>query len=121
MERIYAVFGAFVMVGLLLTWSTGCDLPDIEPGDEPDAPSLNSDAAATGADDDDAAAGTLPDGTTAGPPSEALEACDGLAIADECIIETPFGDLLDGTCEDIEGDVACVPLDGPPEGEPPAV
>ncbi len=53
-----------------------------------------------------------------GPPQEALTACADLAANDACSIETPHG-TLDGTCQSIAGDLACVPANGPEGMEPP--
>ncbi len=51
-----------------------------------------------------------------GPPEAAIAACDGEAESAECTIETPRGDLA-GICQNLGDIVACVPVDGPREGE----
>ena len=49
------------------------------------------------------------------PPQEAIDACNGASAGDACEINAPHG-LVTGTCRLIEGLLACVPADGPPEG-----
>lgn len=53
------------------------------------------------------------------PPPEAILACDGLAQGVHCTIDTPDGQTIIGTCRLIDGQVACVPNDGPPPDNTP--
>ena len=64
-------------------------------------------------DDDDAAGDDDDDGPPA-PPQEAIDACLGLDLNDSCSFEGPMGQIT-GTCEDIDGVLACAPDGGPPQ------
>jgi hypothetical protein len=65
-------------------------------------------------EDSSAFGGEMPgDGEMPPPPEEAFEACDGLDIGDYCDFEGFEGELVEGTCEEIEGEVVCFPEDAP--------
>ncbi|MEN8242883.1 MAG: hypothetical protein ABFS17_13255, partial [Chloroflexota bacterium] len=49
------------------------------------------------------------------PPQEAIFACVGLDSSATCAINTPNG-TLNGTCSQIETQLACVPEGGSPGG-----
>lgn len=54
-----------------------------------------------------------------GPPEEAIEACEGMALGDACSFTTPRGDQVEGTCRKPRGDrLACAPDNhgGPGQG-----
>ncbi|KAA3645548.1 MAG: DUF1566 domain-containing protein [Chloroflexi bacterium] len=55
------------------------------------------------------------------PPQEAINACVGSSTGAACTINTPNG-TLDGTCTNIQSELACVPEGGRPNGgqQPPA-
>lgn len=58
-----------------------------------------------------------------GPPPEALAACELQNVGEVCSFDSPKGDLILGTCENVrDGSLACVPEGahpGGPEGEKP--
>jgi len=56
--------------------------------------------------------GSPPAGGT--PPQEAIDACDGTCTGCACQFETPRG-TVEGTCQTIQGQSACVPQGGPPQ------
>ncbi|MCC6273918.1 MAG: hypothetical protein IT572_10680 [Deltaproteobacteria bacterium] len=56
-------------------------------------------------------------GGNQGPPPEATAACSGAAQNQACEFETPHGNVS-GTCQDIQGQVACVPAGGRRPGGP---
>lgn len=45
------------------------------------------------------------------PPKEAISACKGEAVDSSCVVETPRGDTLEGTCKNTPDGkyFACVP------------
>ena len=53
-------------------------------------------------------------GGNGSPPQEAINACVGLSQGASCQVSTPNG-TLDGTCQAIQNQVACVPAGGPPQ------
>ncbi len=48
------------------------------------------------------------------PPQEAINACSAAAQGNACQMNTPHG-ILNGTCQPIENQLACIPEGGPPE------
>ncbi|MCZ7582688.1 MAG: DUF1566 domain-containing protein [Deltaproteobacteria bacterium] len=67
----------------------------------------------TGFDNTDGDDGNAGD-DDAGPPQEAVDACDGNSESDECAFEGAGGETVTGTCEFIGEELACVPEGGPP-------
>lgn len=55
----------------------------------------------------------------AGPPEEALAACEGKSEGATCEFTGPRNDPISGTCQTIEEQLACVPEGGPQGGPPP--
>lgn len=52
-----------------------------------------------------------------GPPHEAVSACEVQNVGEVCSFESPKGDLILGTCENVKGGVlACVPEGAHPGG-----
>ena len=50
-----------------------------------------------------------------GPPTEAIQACDGAGESEACSFTSPRGDEITGTCEYLPDDqFACAPEGGPP-------
>lgn len=47
-----------------------------------------------------------------GPPTEAIEACNGKNIGDQVSFETPRGDIISGICREHEGQLFAVPKNG---------
>ena len=47
------------------------------------------------------------------PPTEAITACEGQEVAATCSMETPRGDIVEGTCENTHDNkyFACKPND----------
>jgi hypothetical protein len=58
--------------------------------------------------DDDAT-----DDDTSPPPDEAVQACEGKSVGDDCSFTSPNGEVT-GTCQMIGDVLACVPEGGPP-------
>ena len=50
------------------------------------------------------------------PPQEAIDACSGTGEGGTCEFMAPHGRIT-GICRLIEGQLACVPAGGPPEGD----
>ena len=48
-----------------------------------------------------------------GPPPEAIKACEGKNPGETTTFKGRRGELLTATCEEIEGQLAAVPEDGP--------
>lgn len=46
------------------------------------------------------------------PPQFAVDACRGSSQGDSCVADTPRG-RIDGSCESIDGTLACIPSDDP--------
>jgi len=60
------------------------------------------------------------------PPQEAIEACAAQSVGDSCEFMSPQGDVIQGVCEIMPGDIiACLPDNRPPhhkgkhDGPPP--
>ena len=53
------------------------------------------------------------------PPQDAIDACAELELNDECSFEGFQGTLVEGTCVEIQSEVACHPGGGPLGGGPP--
>ena len=63
-------------------------------------------------------AAAQPGGKHGGPPPEAVSACEVQNVGEVCSFDSPRGDLILGTCENVKGGVlACVP-EGAHPGEP---
>ena len=64
-----------------------------------------------------------PGGGRGGPPPEAVSACEVQNVGEVCSFDSPKGDFILGTCENVKGGVlACVPEGahpGGPDGEKP--
>jgi len=61
-----------------------------------------------------------------GPPPEAVEACEAQSVGYTCSFMSPQGDVIEGVCEIMPGDIiACLPDNRPPhhkgnhDGAPP--
>ncbi|MCE9625836.1 MAG: hypothetical protein K8R69_10370 [Deltaproteobacteria bacterium] len=54
-----------------------------------------------------------PGGNNQGPPPEASSACSGASENQACSFSSPHGSIS-GTCQNIQGQIACVPAGGPP-------
>jgi len=70
---------------------------------------------------DESSGAALPAGRPAGPPDEALTACEQKAESEACSFSNPRGGVVDGTCvarRDVPGQRVCFPNDRPgPDGE----
>jgi Protein of unknown function (DUF1566) len=77
------------------------------PADDDDDDDDDNDDATPPLDDDD-------DDDLSPPPDEAIAACDGLTLGDDCSFEGMGGETVTGSCEEIGDVLACVPEGGPP-------
>jgi hypothetical protein len=66
-------------------------------------------------DDDDDTPPPDDDDDSSGPPQEAIDACEGKDVGDDCQFESEQGDTVTGTCKMIEDFLACAPEGPPPE------
>ena len=57
-------------------------------------------------------------GRPQGPPPEAIEACEGMAVGDAVSFTGRQGETLEATCQEIEGQIVAVP-EGMEDGRPP--
>ena len=55
-------------------------------------------------------------GRQQGPPPEAIAACEGKNVGDSVEFTGPRGESLEGTCQEIDGQLAAAPDDMPEGG-----
>ena len=73
----------------------------------------DDDAIDDDASDDDMSDDDATDDDTSPPPDEAVQACEGKSVGDDCSFTSPNGEVT-GTCQMIGDVLACVPEGGPP-------
>ncbi len=108
MKRKQLLLAMIFVIAMLCALFTACsdiidDVGDVGGGDDRGDDDV-------GHDDDEFDDDTAPPA----PPDEAIEACEGMEVGDECEFEGMDGEALVGTCEQIDEFVACLPEGNPP-------